>query len=296
MVEIPLSPSPAVAAPYRTEPLPDLAAWTRYFVDAEIPVLAATAQALEQLRAIEDEVDAAMLAKTIQTDPLMSIKLLAFVAGKRKPSILNGEGADAKTDTVTSALVMLGITPFFRHFGPQPTLEDRLRDQPQALDAMQELLRRAERARMFALGFAVHRADLDVDVILQAAFLHDFAEMLLWCHAPTLALAIHDAQSADATLRSATIQRSVLNIELDDLAHALMQRWRLSTLLVRLSDTRHAEQAAVRNVVLAVQVARHTMQGWDNAALPDDVDAIAELLNAPPRIALAYLHKIDQGG
>lgn len=46
-------------------------------------------------------------------------------------------------------------------------------------------------------------------------------------------------------------------------------------------------------VLLAVRLARHTAQGWDNAAVPDDVEDIAKLLNAPPRVALAFLHKID---
>ena len=41
-----------------------------------------------------------------------------------------------------------------------------------------------------------------------------------------------------------------------------------------------------------MRVARHTLHGWDNPALTDDVAEIAELLNATPRIALAYLHKI----
>lgn len=296
MAEPTASNTAQAPGPYLVQALANLEAWTRYCVDAEIPVLASTAQALETLRAKEDDVDAAMLAKAIQTDPLMSIKLMAFVASQRRPGHFIDIGADTKTETVTSALVMLGIAPFFRHFGPQPTLEQRLHDQPLALEGVRELLRRAERARQFALGFAVHRGDIDVDIILQATFLHDFAEMLLWCHAPTLALAIHDAQHADPSLRSATVQRSMLNIELDDLAQALMKHWRLPSLLVRLSDTHHAEQAVVRNVLLAVRVARHTMHGWDNAALPDDVDAIAELLNASPRIALAYLHKIDRGG
>ncbi|WP_394788098.1 HDOD domain-containing protein [Rhodoferax sp.] len=291
-----LHPDAALTPPtYLGQPLPDLAAWTRYFIDAEIPVLASTAAALEVLRAKEDDVDAAMLAKEINSDPLMSIKLMAYVASLRKPGNFDDNDESSKTETVTSALVMLGIAPFFRHFGPQPTLEDQLHDQPEALAGVLELVQRAERSRLFALGFAVHRSDMDVDVILQAAFLHDFAEMLLGCHAPTLALAIANAQQADTTLRSATIQRSVLNIELDDLAQELMKRWHLPALLVRISDARHADQANVRNVVLAVQVARHTMHGWDNAALPDDVDDIAELLNASPRIALAYLHKIDRG-
>ncbi|BDT66649.1 hypothetical protein os1_08120 [Comamonadaceae bacterium OS-1] len=273
-----------------TQALPDLAAWTRYCTTTEIPVLAETARALEVLRAQEDAVDAAMLAKAIQTDPLMAIKVMAHVASLRRPEAHAMDSS--KTETITGALVMLGIAPFFRHFGPQPTVEDRLVGQPQALAAVRELLQRAERARLFALGFAVHRADMDVDVILHAAFLHDFAELLLWCHAPALALQIQAAQQADPTLRSAAIQKTVLNIELDDLAQQLMRQWCLPAMLVRISDARHAEQANVLNVVLAVRLARHTLHGWDNPAVPDDVEAVAKLLNATPRIALAYLHKI----
>ena len=279
-----------MSLPQLTQALSDLSAWTRYCTTADIPVMAETAHALEALRDKQDDVDAAMLAKIIQSDPLMAIKVMAHVGSKRRPAAHAMDSS--KTETITGALVMLGIAPFFRHFGPQPTVEDRLAEQPKALATVLDLLQRAERARLFALGFAVHRADMDVDVILHAAFLHDFAELLLWCHAPTLALAIQAAQQADATLRSAAIQQTVLNIELDDLAQELMRHWRLPALLVRISDTRHAEQANVLNVVLAVRVARHTQHGWDNPALPDDLDAIAGLLNTTPRIALAYLHKI----
>lgn len=278
-------PAPQV---HLTDPLSGLAAWLSYFRSAEIPVLAETAEALEALRAHEDDVDAGTLSSVIQNDPLMTLKLLAHVGSKRRPDAASG------TETITSALVMMGISPFFQHFGAQPTVEDRLQDQPLALEGLQDLLKRAERARLFALGFAVHRADLDAGAIQLAAFLHDFAEMLLWCHAPALALKMSEAQRVDSTLRSASVQRSVLNIELDDLRQALMQDWRLPELLVRISDGKHPDHPSVRNVLLAVRLARHTMLGWDNAALPDDIDDIANLLNVSPRIALAFVHKIDQ--
>jgi len=58
-----------------------------------------------------------------------------------------------------------------------------------------------------------------------------------------------------------------------------MKTWRLPELLIRISDDRHAEEASVRTVMLAVRLARHTAQGWDNAAIPDDVHDIANLLN-----------------
>jgi hypothetical protein len=52
----------------------------------------------------------------------------------------------------------------------------------------------------------------------------------------------------------------------------------------------------VRNVVLAVRLARHTSEGWNNPAIPDDIDEIAQLLNATPRVALAFVRKIDPPG
>lgn len=287
MTDLPPPEARPPPPPHLSAPLRDLAAWTRYFRDAEIPVLAATSRALEELRANEDDVDAGMLNAVIQTDPLMTLKVLAHVSGKRRA------GDVTETETITSSLVMMGISPFFRNFRLQPTIEDRLHDQPLALQGLLELLKRAERAGHFAAGFAVHRGDMDAGVIHLAAMLHDFAEMLMWCHAPTLELKIRAAQRADPTLRTASIQRSVLNIELDDLRQALMKMCRLPELLVRLSDGRHPDHANVRNVVLAVRLARHTMHGWDNAALPDDIDDIAALLNASPRVTLAFLHKID---
>jgi HD-like signal output (HDOD) protein len=285
------TPAPTVPPPrpaaYLKAPLAHIGAWTHYFVSAEIPVMAATARALEELRAIEDDVDANMLTPIIQADPLMTLKLLSHVASLRRP------GSSTETESITTSLVLMGITPFFRYFGLQRTVEDWLADQPAAQQGLQQLLNRAERAGQFALGFAVHRGDTDATIIHQAAFLNDFAEMMIWLHAPTLALKIQEAQAADPSLRSSAIQRAVLGIEINDLRQALMKLWHLPELLVNISDDRHAERANVKCVVLAVRLARHTSLDWDNAALPDDVEEISRLLNASPRATLSFLHKID---
>ena len=49
----------------------------------------------------------------------------------------------------------------------------------------------------------------------------------------------------------------------------------------------------MRNVLLAIQLARHTARGWDNAALPDDVRDIAALLNLSNDATLQLLHELD---
>ena len=164
---------------------------------------------------------------------------------------------------------------------------------PAALEGLRAVLRRAERAARFALAFAVHRQDYDAAVIHEAALLHDFAEMLLWCHAPQLALAMRERQRQDPGLRSCVVQRALLNVELADVQHALMLAWRLPELLVRITDDRHAHHPSVRSVTLAIRLARHTAEGWDNAALPDDVRDVGQLLNLAPEPALQLLREID---
>lgn len=273
---------------FLTQPPANLAGWVDLFDPAELPVLAYTSASLEELRDHEDAVDARMLAEIVAADPLMTIKVLSLVARLRR----GREGSE--TETVTEALVMLGIPPFFHHFGKQPTVEAALEGQPAALSGFQRVLERSRRAARFAIGFAVHRMDHDAGVIHEAALLHDFTELLLWLRAPALALQIDTRQRIDPTLRSSVIQKELLNIELVDLEHALMQRWRLPSLLIEITDD-HASQPTVqmRNVMLAVRVARHTADGWDNAAVPDDVADVARLLNMSLEPAQRLLRDID---
>jgi HD-like signal output (HDOD) protein len=154
-------------------------------------------------------------------------------------------------------------------------------------------MQRAHRAATFALGFAVHRMDHDAPVVYQAALLHDFADMLMWCHAPALALEMRQAQRNDPALRSSVVQEHMLGVKLPELQHALMQTWRLPDLLVRCADDSHAEHPSVKSVALATRLARHTAHGWDNAAIPDDVREIAELLNMSEPATLAWLREVD---
>lgn len=288
MEELPSTPVGAAAPAYLLEPFKDLAGWTHFFLQAEVPVLEKTSLALEELRAREEDVDASMLADLIDSDPLFTIKVLAYVSAKRRNT------DSTQTETVITSLVMMGVAPFFREFGKQPTVEERLSAQPAALAVLLGLIRRARRAAHFATGFAVHRGDTDVAVIRQAAFLHEFAEMLMCCYAPAMEVEIRAMQQANPTLRTISLQRFVFNIDLNDLRQALMRHWALSELLVRISDGKHPEHPAVRNVLLAVRLARHTEGGWDNAALPDDIDDIAVLLNSTARVARAFVYKIDQ--
>jgi HD-like signal output (HDOD) protein len=269
------------------EPLRDLAAWTLRFQRAPIPVLQDTADSLEAFRANEDNTDANSIGEMISGDPLMTLKVLAYESGHRGRSVVTS------AETVTSALVMMGIPPFFRAFGPQPIVEDWLASPAGALAGLQGVLERAHRGADFALAFAIHRVDPDAAVIHAATLLHEFAELLVWCHAPALALRIQQAQAADPELRSSTAQRAVLNIDLADLQRNLTTVWRLPALIADVAaEAQPVRHTSARIVALGARLARHTTHGWDNAAIPDDIDEIASLLNLSPGAALEWVRNI----
>jgi len=273
--------------PRLTKPLYSLEAWANHFQALDIPVLGSSAEQLEALRANEDNVDAHLIGETFANDPLMTLKVLRHAAS------LGRERRTTDAETITSAVVLMGITPFFNTFGPQPALEEWLADDEEAFEGVDAVLRRSDRASRFALGFASHRGDPDAYVIHTAALLHDFAEVLLWCYAPALASEISRRQQADSSLRSSTAQKDVLGIELVDLQQSLMRMWHLPQLLSHcIDDKAKVHDSQELCVLYATRLARHTAKGWDNAGIPDDVRDVGELLNLRPEPTLRLLHDL----
>jgi HD-like signal output (HDOD) protein len=256
------------------EPLKDLAAWTGYFVGADIPVLRRTVVQLASMRERAETINAQEVADVVMGDPLMTLKVLAHIATYK------GRRQLTDIETIEAAVVMMGVPPFFAAFASLAVVEERLSGYPQAHLGLMRVITRAYRAAAFARDWACYRQDRDAEQIIIAALLHDLAEMLLWCFAPALALKIAALQTTHTGLRSAAAQRAVLGVELNDLEIALMQRWRLPELLLQMLDDKHAEHPRVRNVVYAINLARHSTNGWDDPALPDDYRAIADLLHS----------------
>lgn len=276
------------------QPLPTLAAWVEAFVNADIPILPESASEIALMREIEEtrgDMDAHTLAESLDNDPLTTLKVLVHVS--RYCTSLSIE----PPETLVGAIVMLGVGPFFNAFSTPLDVETCLAHRPDAVEGLARVVRRSRRAAHFALGFALKRQDKDVVVIQEAALLHAFAEMLLWCHAPTLMLEVTNRLKADHTLRSATVQKDVLGIHIDDLAQELMRRWQLPDLLIHCSDHRLINDPRVRTVTLGVRIARHTQHGWDDphclAALPDDASDVGQLLNIAPEAAHRLIRGLD---
>lgn len=247
--------------------------WVAFFKQADIPVLRQTARELAALREREDEMGARDITRVVINDPLMMFKVLTYANNHRSRHQLHD------LVQVEQAIIMMGNSTFFDQIPTVPHVEDVLDNHVAALVDLLKLMIRAHRAGYFAADFASHLMDLHAEELRVAASLYDFAEMLMWIFNPEAMSEIRNRQAADKTLRSRVVQQEILGFRLVELQAELVRVFNLPSLLTDLMDEQHAHLPRVRNVQLAVNLARHSADGWDNAALPDDYKDISQLLH-----------------
>ncbi|MDO8989926.1 MAG: HDOD domain-containing protein [Sideroxyarcus sp.] len=249
--------------------------WVDFLTKADLPVLKQTARDLAALHQDQNRLSARGVAQAIAVDPMMTVKLLRYLQQHKRRS------QTSEVALVEQALIMLGVEAFFTKIPAQPTVQELLNGQMDALVHLLHRVHRAHRASEYAYDWAVRMSDLHYEEVRLAALLHDLAEILMWCFAPQEMMKIRAIQYQDKSLRSRVVQEQVLGFALADLQKSLVQKWDLPELLLTLMDDQNAQKPRVRNVTLAVNLARHSSNGWDDAALPDDYKDIGELLRIP---------------
>lgn len=257
--------------------------WVSFLSQAEIPVLKQTERDLNKLLADVEHISARNVADVIACDPMMTVKLLRYLQSHKHRK------QEHEVVQVEQALLMLGVEAFFDKLPAKPLVEEMLRGHTSALICLLQVVHRSHRASYYSLDWAVRMRDMHFEEVRIAALLHDLAELLMWCFAPDSMLKINAMQQQDKTLRSRVAQEQVLGFSLVDLQLALTRAWSLPKLLQALIDEEQAMQPRTRNVVLAVNLARHSAKGWDDAALPDDYQDIGMLLNMSVQDVMAMV-------
>lgn len=250
----------------------DIKAWVDFIATADIPVLKQTAREIAQLKEDEDKQSARAISAIVIHDPMMVFKVLSYSQKNKSKSQLQD------LLQVEQAIIMMGANAFFKNIPVNFLVEDTLKTNLTALTHLLRLIRRAHRAAYYAADWATYLMDLHAEEVRIAALLHDLSEMLMWCFAPDKMNAMCVMQKADKTLRSKAVQEEVLGFTLQDLQKEIVESFQFPPLLGKLMQEAASGEQRVRNVTLAVNLARHSAHGWDDAALPDDYTDIAELL------------------
>lgn len=257
--------------------------WVEFLTQVDLPVLKQTARDLGELHKDANKLSARSVAAIIATDPMMTVKLLRYLQQHKRKS------QTSEVALVEQALIMMGVEAFYNKIPASPTVQDVLAGKMDALVQLLHVLHRAHRASEYAYDWAVRLSDLHYEEVRIAAMLRDLSEMLMWCFAPQEMLGIRTIQQQDKTLRSRAVQEQVLGFPLIELQKVLVKKWELPELLLMLMDEANSTRPRVRNVALAVNLARHSANGWDDAALPDDYTALGELLRIPADAAMALV-------
>lgn len=269
----------------QTEKIKSLDEWVAFLGEAKIPVLRQTARDLAALSEDTNNISARSVAQAIERDPMMTVKLLRFLQNHKH------KRQEHEVLEVEQAMLMLGVEAFFTRIPAEPLVDELLKSHMAALVCLLRVVHRSHRASAYAFDWAVRLRDLHFEEVRIAALLHDLAEILMWCFAPIDMLKIHNMQQQDKTLRSYDVQEQVLGFPLEELQLALARAWSLPKLLLTLMDGECAEQQRVRNVVIAVNLARHSANGWDDAALPDDYKDIGVLLGMEPEDVMIMIEE-----
>lgn len=253
-------------------PLSGVSAWVDYFSGTTPPVLDRTIRALEELKPREDEITGRDFSSIILHDPLMTLQVLHYLQTHK------GRAERADITTIAHALMMVGTTPFFRHFSNLTPLQSVLEGWPAACEGLLAVMSRGRHAALLAREWSHYRHDIESDEVFIAALLRDLAEMLLWANAPGLMLAVRALLLNNRQLRSSEAQQHIFGFAFAELQLELARAWHLPSLLIDLMDARRRDNPRVQNVVLAADMARHLANGWDDAALTDDYAGARQLL------------------
>ena len=261
----------------------DMAGWLAFFAQADIPVLRQTALALEALRADQRLLNASSIANVVTDDPLMTVKLLRYMQAHKSRHQMQ-ELLDVK-----QMLLMMGIETFFREVPATLIAEDQFNGHADALACFLLTVRRAQRSAYYAADWAQRNHSMHAEEIKVSALLTHVTEMLMWCFNPGPMTEIRRRQGVDKNRRSGDVQKQVLGFAGIDLQRQLAIDWQLPELLLNLMDPDQAGLPQVRNVTLAVSLARHSSNGWHDAALPDDFHGIAEFLHMEPKKVMSLV-------
>ncbi|WP_164521493.1 HDOD domain-containing protein [Iodobacter ciconiae] len=247
--------------------------WLIKLSSIEIPAMQYTLYQMAHLQSKSDDISIRDLSLLIRHDPLLTLKLIRYQQSQRRAVQMKD------VNTIEHVLLMVGVGGFFHKFGSTESVETQLQQKPEALSGIRKIISRSYLAARIAESLSSQRHDIDPIEVTTASLLHDLAEILLWLSMPELAQKITYLLLNNPSCRSYEAQKQILGFTGNELQTKLALHWHLPSLLTHLMDEKYTNEPRVRTVTIATSTARHLTNHWQNPALPDDYQNIADLLS-----------------
>lgn len=239
------------------------AQWAAYFEHMDLPIRAASKDALTRLEeGGEERLSGHEYAALLLGDPLLALRLIKE-ANRRLPRHL-------ARDITTPLGVLLALGT--EHFKEQIRLAPVVDEGNTGFLASEQ--RSSLGARIaFAWGGLHH--DLEQGELALAALLADAGEIELWAFAPDLPRKALDELQSGHARRSDQAQQQACGFAFRELTLLLIEKWNLPKLILQL--VRGDEGLRARLARLAVNTGRHLSYGPADPALPHDIVEASQL-------------------
>lgn len=249
----------------------------------DLPVLRRTALAISYLAKNSENISASDITDIVLHDPLMTLKVIGGANSRSHGRF------SAEITTVHSAVIMLGVPPFFRYFATLPSIEDTIAEGSKERAGLLNTLIRAHHAAWQSRDLAILRADLKAEEVYIGALLHDMGEMVLWCVAPDSMLKILRTVRRDRLSREEA-ERNLLGFTLWEFQLALAAAWKLPDMLLGFMDNKNAANPRSLIAIIGAALARHAANGWYSPKLLADYEVIAGQFNFSTDEVIQIVH------
>ncbi|MCE5180422.1 MAG: HDOD domain-containing protein [Betaproteobacteria bacterium] len=258
--------------------------WLYELKDWDTPVLRRTIVELGKLAIKAERVTPGQIAAVVLHDPLMTLKLLRFVNGASRSRLSH------EVMTVETAIMMLGVGPFFYRHANLKSVEEHLSSKNGALPGLMRVLSRSHHAAWQARDWAILHADMKSEELYVAALLNDLGNLTLWAFAPDQAMQIR-RESRRKKISLPEAEKAVMGFELKSLQFALSEVWNLPEMMLSAMHDEAAPHPRMHGVVLASTLACRAETGWYDEQLPASYEAIADMLRLPLNEVVSIIHQ-----
>ncbi|HXP90483.1 MAG TPA: HDOD domain-containing protein [Fibrobacteria bacterium] len=258
-----------------------LSVWLKRISDKEMPAFRRTA--MDVMDAAGDaELGSDALGRVILKDPALTARVL------RIANTVGHNPTGQRILTVSKAILLLGADAIRNICLGVALMESLL--QARRHDRVMADLGRSIHAAQVARALALAKREPKAEEVFIAGLLYKVGHMVFWCVSEDEGVALDGLVRPGSEDSSA--EKAVLGFSLSQLSQALVEEWRLSSLLPEIYRG-SKESIAAECVLAAWRWCRALESGWEGPMVRQELDRLAAWLGWDPVSAMALLGRLS---
>ena len=228
--------------------------WLERISNNELPIFKYTVHAINDVVS-QDASSTSDLSQIILRDANLTARVLR-VANSAAYNVTGSQ-----ISTISRAIVYLGFN-LVRDISMSLAIIDALLSGEQKENAL-GLMAESFHAAVQARDFAESRGDDGAEEVFIAALLKNIGEITFWCVAGEEGVQIQDLMQTQ-NFSKEMAEQEVLGFTLEELTVGLTRDWHLSDLLHSAINTPTMNNPRIKDIVLAIEVAKSSKKGWSD--------------------------------